>query len=89
MESLEQATVSKKPGNKGEKGKKVVEGQKLVGTEGYYFNGCSFLGEGGTWEARGILKSGRSGEHAGDFEVGVGESWRQSQPNKHGTAGQC
>lgn len=56
MESLEQSTVSRKSGYKGEKGKKVVEGQKLVGAEDYYFNGCFFLNEGGTWKGSGDLE---------------------------------
>lgn len=50
----------------------------MVGVEGYYFNGCFFLVEGGMGEKGVGLKSGRFGEYVGDFEVSVGENWRES-----------
>lgn len=58
-----------------------------MATEWHYFNGCSFLSEGSTWESKVGRKVGDLGTLQEILKLLLGRNG-ESQPGKHRTAGQ-
>lgn len=80
MESLEKATLSEKFDCEGEKGTKVVVGRdrSWCKLRAIPLMVVLFLVKNAPGKVRGMLKSGRLGKHAGDFEAGILENWREA-----------